>query len=374
MNSDFLLSNDNISNYKNEEKYFAASNSSEGFYSYYKDVFSHDKGGIDVLYVVIGGPGTGKNRFMRNVADMAEKKGFEVKYYYCSSDPNSLDGVILDLGEHRKIGVIDGTAPHTYASQLPGAVERTVDLGAFWNESELSKYKKTLERLNGQKSSAFKSAYSYLSAYASVMENVERISRRVLLVDKMKKNAQRYIKAIPSGSGYRVRPALVSSVGMNGAVRFDTFERRAKNLYILSDYCDTAHIMAGELLRLVREKEQAVTVAYDPVLPNRVEGFFVENTKTAFIIGDYGRCIKADDGRTVKNINMHRFVDCNKYATLKRDMLTANRHAHSLMDSALKCFADVSRSHFAIEEIYIGNMDFTSKEKFASDFCDKLFC
>ncbi len=373
MNSDFFLPNGNISNYQNEEKYFAASNSSVGFCSYYKDVFSYGVGGVDILYVVVGGPGTGKSRFMRNVADVAEKKGFGVKYYYCSSDQSSLDGVILDLGEHCKIGVIDGTAPHTYVAQLPGAVERTVDLGAFWNAEELSKYKKTLERLNGQKSAAFRSAYSYLAAYGSVMENVERISRKVLLADKMKKNAQRYIKTIPSGNGYRVRPALVSSVGMNGAVRFDTFERKAKELYILSDYCDTAHIMVGELLSLVREKGQAVTVAYDPVLPSRVEGFFIEGTKTAFIIGDYGSFTSAVDSRTVKNINMHRFVDCNKYASLKPYMLMANRHAHSLMDSALKCFADIARSHFAIEEIYIGNMDFTLKERFTSDFCDRLF-
>ena len=44
---------------------FAASNSCEGFKSYYGEIFAGP--GIERLYVIKGGPGTGKSHFMRTV-------------------------------------------------------------------------------------------------------------------------------------------------------------------------------------------------------------------------------------------------------------------------------------------------------------------
>ena len=90
-------------------KYFAASNSAEGFKSYYANVF--DKNDFSKIYVIKGGPGTGKSSFMREIASRADEKGFSAILIYCSSDPASLDGVILP---ELKIAVLDGTPPHTY--------------------------------------------------------------------------------------------------------------------------------------------------------------------------------------------------------------------------------------------------------------------
>ena len=69
---------------------FAASNSARGFKSYYDQVFDRKK--LERVYIIKGGPGTGKSSFMKRVALWAQKKGMDVEYYYCSSDTNSLDG------------------------------------------------------------------------------------------------------------------------------------------------------------------------------------------------------------------------------------------------------------------------------------------
>ena len=89
--------------------YFASSNSGEGFKNYYHEVF----GAAERIYVIKGGPGTGKSRFMRDTAEYAKSRGWECEHYYCSSDPASLDGLILTRGE-RRIAVIDGTPPHAW--------------------------------------------------------------------------------------------------------------------------------------------------------------------------------------------------------------------------------------------------------------------
>ena len=79
-----------------EDAYFAASNSEAGFHSYYSECFEASH--IGRIYAVKGGPGTGKSRFLRDVAEYATAKGSRCEYIYCSSDAASLDGVILQDG------------------------------------------------------------------------------------------------------------------------------------------------------------------------------------------------------------------------------------------------------------------------------------
>ena len=75
---------------KNERAYFAASNSHKGFISYFNEIFRSSQ--ISHLYIIKGGPGTGKSRFIREIASDAEALGYDTEYYYCSSDQSSLDG------------------------------------------------------------------------------------------------------------------------------------------------------------------------------------------------------------------------------------------------------------------------------------------
>ena len=111
-----------------QNKYFAASNSSRGFTNYFKEVF----GRADMVYVVKGGPGTGKSSFMKRCSRSAEERGYQVENYCCSSDADSLDGVFVFDGK-RSIGVLDGTAPHVWEPEFPGVCEQMVDLGQFWS-------------------------------------------------------------------------------------------------------------------------------------------------------------------------------------------------------------------------------------------------
>ena len=91
-----------------KKAYFAAANTSDGFISYYADCFGRQE--ISHLYMIKGGPGTGKSRFLGDVASAAVKRGWEAEYFYCSSDPCSLDGVILTHAQKGKIALATVTA------------------------------------------------------------------------------------------------------------------------------------------------------------------------------------------------------------------------------------------------------------------------
>ena len=141
-----------------DDAYFAASNSEKGFTSYYKECF--DTARIGYLYAIKGGPGTGKSRFMREVAQYAQQRGWSAELIYCSSDADSLDGVILTK-EGDGIALLDATAPHVYEPTLPGVREELINLGAFWDRQKLQAYGEEIALLNRQKSRAYRNAYRY---------------------------------------------------------------------------------------------------------------------------------------------------------------------------------------------------------------------
>ena len=75
--------------------------------------------------ILKGGPGVGKSTFMRRVHAALCANGEPSTLYFCSGDPDSLDGVILP-GQHRAI--VDATAPHVVEPEAPGADERVLSL------------------------------------------------------------------------------------------------------------------------------------------------------------------------------------------------------------------------------------------------------
>lgn len=92
--------------------FFAGANSGEGFRSLFAEMVD-----IEDTYdfmVLKGGPGVGKNTFMREVARAMEAAGTAVERLWCSGDPDSLDGVVLP---ELRCAVVDGTSPHGSVSK-----------------------------------------------------------------------------------------------------------------------------------------------------------------------------------------------------------------------------------------------------------------
>ena len=61
------------------------------------------------IMILKGGPGVGKNTFMREIGRTMEQAGADVEYLWCSGDPDSLDGVVIPA---LRCAVCDGTSPH----------------------------------------------------------------------------------------------------------------------------------------------------------------------------------------------------------------------------------------------------------------------
>ncbi len=350
-----------------ETAYFAASNSVSGFFSYYDELFNAAR--IQHVYAVKGGPGTGKSRFLRDVAACAEEHGWRSEYIYCSSDPNSLDAIIL-TGEHSEcIALLDATAPHVYEPSCPGAREEIVNLGAFWNADLLTNRQTEIETLNHAKKLAYRRAYRYLSGLGEMSANRDAMVEPFIRLEKIRAFAERLMQNVPYGKGYSPSPALIHSIGMRGEVGFDTYFSDAKKLYLIEDYRGTAQYLMAKLGEIAVRLRLIVRISHDPVEPEKLDGLFLRESGIAFVV-----CKPEECEYPYKKIHMRRFADTVGMKRIRCSLNFAERMRRAMRMGALDELEKVSELHFRMEEIYMSAMNFEAKEYFTKQFCERLFC
>lgn len=339
---------------------FAAANSGKGFVSFYEDVFNRD--GIERRYIIKGGPGTGKSSFMRTVSEYAEKRGMAVEAYRCSSDPDSLDGIVID----GRIAMMDGTPPHSVEADCPGARDEWINLGAFWNADRLKERYSDVAFLSGKKGECYRRAYRALEAADSVYAMNRELILPAVQHEKMQKTVERLLEEIPNGDGFSVLPGLVSSLGMQGRVRFDSYERSAKRLYVIGDHYGSAGLFLRSVMREAQKKNCSLRVSYDPI-HREVDALFFCQTGDCFVIGDPATTEQAHG-----TINMKRFVDRNALCDVRGRFRVYKKLYDELVATASESLASAGKYHFELERIYAVYMDFEAQNRFVRSFCQKI--
>jgi MoxR-like ATPase len=148
--------------------YYAGSNSSVGFYSLFEEALK----GLDKLWILKGGPGTGKSSLMKKLGSYMEEKHYDVDYIHCSSDNNSIDGVIFP---QFKVGLVDGTAPHIIDPKYPGIVDEIINLSDYRDDTLLQEYREVIIALTDEIKEQFKNAHLQFAEGRKVHERKEEI-------------------------------------------------------------------------------------------------------------------------------------------------------------------------------------------------------
>ena len=352
--------NDTVRRWKTETAYFAASNSYKGFYSYFEQIFRND--GIDHLYIIKGGPGTGKSSLMRYIAERCESVGGEIEYYYCSSDQSSLDGIIVRLAR-ACIAVIDGTAPHALEPALPGVREEIVDLGQFWRSEALYRAEvgERVEALCREKGRLFNEAVCYLAAYERVV--AAKHSELSPRDGRLHFRAREILSELGVKKNGRALPSLIDSVGVHGRLRLSTFERLAVECYRIP----VLHGIGFDLLCAICEAARSggleMRISFDPIIPTRINAILFE--------GD-GICLYVDEGhinspKDVKDIDVT--LHCRFNHDRVKELETVGAQLYGL---ALEKLGTIAGKHAELEQIYIDAMDFESVNTFREHLCDRI--
>ena len=352
---------------------FAAANSGRGFVSFYEKIFSDSK--ILRRYLIKGGPGTGKSSFMRRVATAAEKDGFSVRYYYCSSDHTSLDAIVIE----NTIALLDATAPHTVDPELAGAKDEIINLGEFWDSERLFEKKVEIGALSRQKSESYAGAYRFLEGALALDIRAREMSSGLLKISKLEAAAKRAIEKIPQGEGYSCDVGIRRSIGMSGRARLMHYEISAKKLYAIEDHMETAHVFLSYLAKEAFFNQNAVTLSFNPLNTDCMDGILFEESGVAFVVLSSEEAEKYAY-KLAGKINMRRFVKTSALSEnekkKRREYKSDVRIREGLITSAVDSLRDAGRAHFELEKIYGDCMDFDAESKFCQSFaitlCDNL--
>ena len=357
-----LENKNNTPKYATEAPLFAAANSGRGFVSFYEEIFNSPN--IIRRFLIKGGPGTGKSSFMRRLAGVLEDNGYALEYYRCSSDPSSLDGIIID----GRIAIIDSTAPHTVEPSLAGARDVILDFGEFWDTEALFYERERIDSLNAQKKQAYALSYRFLS---SAIES-DLASRELVLpyVNKkrLSKLAKRLLKGIEGGDGYSLKIGLTDSIGMQGRRSLNGYLVRAERVVYIEEHYGIAFLLISELCELAREKKTAISVSYDPLNPDIPNAVLFEGARLLFAVSKE---------RSQGGVSLRRVLDMSCLAKNKRNDVKAKsrfakRVSESLVSSAIDELKGAGDAHFALEKIYGKTMDFLALNEYTENFIDEL--
>ncbi len=135
---------------------FPGGNTCLGFYSFYNYIIGEE---AQRIWVLKGGPGTGKSTFMKQIGKELLERGFDLEFHWCSSDHESLDALTIP---RYQLAILDGTEPHVVDPCYPGAVDEIVNLGDYLDQTKLVPYKEEIISLRGRVKHQFATTYSSL--------------------------------------------------------------------------------------------------------------------------------------------------------------------------------------------------------------------
>lgn len=148
--------------------FYAGGNTARGFVS----LFDSSLQGLDRVYILIGGPGTGKSGIIQEIGDELASAGHDIWSIHCASDNGSLDGVIVPA---LSVAIVDGTAPRVIEPRLPGVVEQYVNLGEAWDTARLGERKSEIASLYAGIRNAYERAYDGFAEALRIHDEWEAI-------------------------------------------------------------------------------------------------------------------------------------------------------------------------------------------------------
>ena len=333
----------------NKKEYFAAANTANGFISYFDKIF--DPSVLNDLYIIKGGPGTGKSSMMRRIADAAEKRGYEVEYYYCSSDPSSLDGILIP---ELSFGMLDGTAPHTTDPVYPGAADTVFDIYPFLNSTLLKKRREDIKNLTDKN----KLLHRRSAAYRKFAGEAEKEASALIesCVDKQKLISA-VNRAVPGKCGEgEAEHRQISAFSTKGKVTLDTYKNAAKTKTGVCDEHGSAYLFMNELKKALIKKRVPFYYSLDTLLPSRCEAVLIKDSGEYFSIT--GRMTEVDRSGYDKLVNMKRFVSSDRLKDVRKRLRLCEKIRDTLEFEAQRLIAEAGRVHDRLENLYNGAVDF----------------
>ena len=348
---------------------FLGANTPFGFVSFFDELYNPYENSRAVI--IKGGPGTGKSTFMKAFSKKAEEKGYGVEYVYCSSDPKSLDGIIIP---ELSLSVADGTSPHLLEPKFPGACETIINTGDFWDGRKLFEKSKEIRSLTLENSLHHRRVSAYLSAAGKLHEENRRIMSAFVNRDKIYSYSLRFVnrelkdkKTMPGKKKRR----FISAITPEGKIFLsDTVRSLACRVIGIEDeYGAVSSLLIDGIGEFAVKRGYDVFFCYCPMSP--------KGECEHIIIPEAGLALISIRSAHKTNIQCDRLIHVRRFlyegTEEYRKRLSFNRKLQNeLINEAIICLRKAKEVHDNLEKIYVEAMDFDSLGKVAQKLSNEF--
>lgn len=334
---------------------FLGGNTSEGFYSHFKYLLSQED--ANEIICLKGGPGTGKSSLMKKLAFYFATNSYTVEEYHCSSDDQSLDGVLV---KELKVAILDATAPHMTDPKNPGAVDKIIDLAKALDMKSIRPQKKEVLAVSNDISNAFTRAYRFFNAASKVYSDWRKINNacvdKDLLLNFENTLKSAVIPSVSTGHVGKERHLFATAFTPNGIVSFgDNLSTFTDNIFVLKG--EPGLYKSYMLKNLAKEfLNHGLDVEYFhcPLLPEEVEHIIIPEAKIGIFTENEISKLKLNG----TSFDLTSLCDKKKLDAVKDEVDFDRCEFDILLNKGLSLITEAKLLHDKLEKFYVDNMDF----------------
>ncbi|QVK17924.1 ATPase [Mycoplasmatota bacterium] len=350
---------------------FPGGNTTQGFYSFYDYILPQEE--ANHIYCLKGGPGVGKSSFMKKIGKKMTDLNYFVEYHHCSSDPNSLDALVIPS---LKIALIDGTSPHIVDPQNPGAVDEILNLGQFWNEEGMKQHKHDVINTNEDIKRQFDKAYQYLKAAKEVYNTYEITEKKafdqnVYNVVKAKLISELFHNIPIKHKLGKDRHLFGYALTPIGITEFrDTLICNYETRYIIKESVGaSSEELMNEIVKEAIKKGLYLECYHSPIKVEKIEDILIPELNLSISVDNKYNNFDFEYNKKINLLNLLNKDTLNDY----NDEINEDKELFEvLLYKALHYINKAKSLHDKLEEYYIPNMNFKEVDKYMETVLAKI--
>ena len=329
---------------------FPGANTSRGYRSFLREGLK----GLEQVFILKGGPGCGKSTLIRSLGNELQEQGYDVEFWQCSADTDSLDGVVIP---ELKAAVVDGTAPHAIDPAYPGVVEELVDLGACWDGAALRRQKEQIVELSKRISDRYALCYADLAEAGSLLQR----SRDNLA--ETSADSDEISGLVFGRKGGRCRHLFASSVTPRGWVSFaEPLSRRAGRRVILTGpFGGGKESVMADVAAAAEQQNIYAELFHHPLAVEELQLIWLPSLETAVIAAEEAPPHREGDV----------VIECGRVAD--ESLAEAERtRIMELTEAGGRHIAEAKALHDKLEDCYRRAMDYGRVDGIKADLMARL--